>query len=65
MRNKNKEATFSGNVKVVQGDTTMTSKTPVVLYESSSAAAASAPAHTKGAANTAPFQSATHGPSGS
>src|SRR6266478_6259080 len=36
MRDKKKEATFSGNVKVVQGDTTMTSKTLVVFYESSS-----------------------------
>src|SRR3979490_63201 len=26
MRDKKKEATFAGNVKVVQGDTTMTSK---------------------------------------
>ena len=34
MRDKKKEATFSGNVKVVQGDTTMTSKTLVVFYES-------------------------------
>ena len=33
MRDKVKEATFSGNVKVVQGDTTMTSKTLVVFYE--------------------------------
>ena len=33
MRDKKKEATFSGNVKVVQGDTTMTSKTLVVFYE--------------------------------
>ncbi|MGB8402287.1 MAG: LptA/OstA family protein, partial [Bradyrhizobium sp.] len=32
MRDKKKEATFSGNVKVVQGDTTMTSKTLVVFY---------------------------------
>ncbi len=39
MRDKKKEATFSGNVKVVQGDTTMTSKTLVVFYESTSAAA--------------------------
>ena len=31
MRDKKKEATFSGNVKVVQGDTTMTSKTLVVF----------------------------------
>ena len=37
MRDKQKEATFSGNVKVVQGDTTMTSKTLVVFYESSQA----------------------------
>ncbi|MDE2603805.1 MAG: LPS ABC transporter substrate-binding protein LptA [Bradyrhizobium sp.] len=44
MRDKKKEATFSGNVKVVQGDTTMTSKTLVVFYESSSAAASGAPA---------------------
>src|ERR1700722_19648152 len=40
MRDKKKEATFAGNVKVVQGDTTMTSKTLVVFYESGSAAAA-------------------------
>ena len=33
MRDKKKEATFSGNVKVVQGDTTMTSKMLVVFYE--------------------------------
>src|SRR6516165_11281311 len=37
MRDKKKEATFSGNVKVVQGDTTMTSKTLVVFYEQSQA----------------------------
>src|SRR6185437_2189582 len=40
MRDKKKEATFSGNVKVVQGDTTMTSKILVVYYESSSNSAA-------------------------
>ncbi len=33
MRDKKKEATFAGNVKVIQGDTTMTSKTLVVFYE--------------------------------
>src|SRR6201995_939345 len=33
MRDKKKEATFSGNVKVIQGDTTMTSKVLVVFYE--------------------------------
>src|SRR5229473_5682049 len=34
MRDKKKEATFAGNVKVVQGDTTMTSKILVVFYDS-------------------------------
>ena len=70
MRDKKKEATFTGNVKVVQGDTTMTSKVLVVYYESkdqnapppasgnAKAAAKSAPAQ------TAPMQSATPGPGG-
>jgi lipopolysaccharide export system protein LptA len=61
MRDKKKEATFSGNVKVVQGDTTMTSKTLVVYYESGNSANANAkgnaPAKTTMAA-------ATPGPSG-
>src|SRR6187397_2334945 len=35
MRDKKKEATFAGNVKVVQGDTTMTSKTLVAGGSSS------------------------------
>jgi lipopolysaccharide export system protein LptA len=73
MRDKKKEATFAGNVKVIQGDTTMTSKTLVVFYESSSA---SAPAPGAPAANApktaakaapapaAPIQSATPGPGG-
>jgi lipopolysaccharide export system protein LptA len=61
MRDKKKEATFSGNVKVVQGDTIMTSKTLVVFYESSGAPAAPA-ADSKAAA---PIQSATPGPGGS
>ncbi len=66
MRDKKKEATFSGNVKVVQGDTTMTSRTLVVFYDSSSAPASSAatPANSK-AAKSAPIQSATPGPGGS
>ncbi len=65
MRDKKKEATFSGNVKVVQGDTTMTSKTLVVFYELNSAAAAPAPAaNSKTAAKSAPIQSATPGPGG-
>jgi lipopolysaccharide export system protein LptA len=70
MRDKKKEATFSGdgktNVKVVQGDTTMTSKTLVVFYESgaSGQTAAPAPQPAKGA-KSAPMQSATPGPGGS
>lgn len=63
MRDKKKEATFSGNVKVVQGDTTMTSKTLVVFYESTQGAA-SPPANAKGTKG-APMQSATPGPAGS
>src|SRR4051794_14170679 len=33
VRDKDKVATFTGNVKVVQGDTTMHCKTLVVFYE--------------------------------
>ena len=64
MRDKKKEATFSGNVKVVQGDTTMTSKTLVVFYESSQTPGA-APANAKPPAKSATMQSATPGPAGS
>jgi lipopolysaccharide export system protein LptA len=65
MRDKKKEATFSGNVKVVQGDTTMTSKTLVVFYEQSQASgAAPPPANPKGSKSGA-MQSATPGPGGS
>jgi len=62
MRDKKKEATFSGNVKVVQGDTTMTAKTLVVFYEGGSAA--SPPTGAK-PTKSAPLQSATPGPGGS
>jgi lipopolysaccharide export system protein LptA len=64
MRDKKKEATFAGNVKVVQGDTTMTSKTLVVFYDSTPAPAA-APAANSKSAKSAPMQSATPGPGGS
>lgn len=47
MRDKKKEATFSGNVKVVQGDTTMTSRTLVVYYQSSDTAKSGAPSKKK------------------
>lgn len=63
MRDKKKEATFAGNVKVVQGDTTMTSKTLVVFYDSGDKPAAPQPAP-KGT-KSAPLQSATPGPGGS
>src|SRR3954464_6867775 len=62
MRDKKKEATFSGNVKVVQGDTTMTSKALVVFYDATPAPAP--PANAK-ASKSAPIQSATPGPGGS
>jgi lipopolysaccharide export system protein LptA len=63
MRDKKKEATFSGNVKVVQGDTTMTSKTLVVFYDSTPAPAA-APAANAKAAKSAPMPAAAPGPGG-
>ena len=62
MRDKKKEATFSGNVKVMQGDTTMTSNTLVAFYASDPPS----PVGKKDAAkSTPPLQSATPGPGGS
>jgi lipopolysaccharide export system protein LptA len=64
MIDKKKEATFTGNVKVVQGDTTMKSKILVVFYDnaaSTAPAGAAAPA----APAKAPIKSATPGPGGS
>lgn len=54
MRDKDKAATFSGNVKVVQGDTTMLCKTLVVFYDNESSGA-----------KKAAMKSATPGPAGS
>jgi lipopolysaccharide export system protein LptA len=67
MRDKKKEATFTGNVKVIQGDTTMTSKVLVVYYESKDQNAPPAAANAKGAAKSvpAPMQAAAPGPGGS
>jgi lipopolysaccharide export system protein LptA len=68
MRDKKKEATFSGNVKVVQGDTTMTSKALVVFYDSNSGEAKPAPANPPKGAKSAPaqpMQAASPGPGGS
>jgi lipopolysaccharide export system protein LptA len=59
MRDKKKEATFSGNVKVVQGDTTMTAKSLVVFYDSGPAPAKS------GRGKSAPMRAASPGPGGS
>ena len=69
VRDKSKEATFAGNVKVVQGDTTMTSKTLVVFYDDKSSSPSSSPPPTKQktAAKSAPggpMQSAQPGPGG-
>src|SRR5437879_6327706 len=64
MRDKKKEATFSGNVKVIQGDTTMTSKTLVVFYDSGGDKPAT-PQPAAKAAKGAPMQSTTPGPGGS
>jgi lipopolysaccharide export system protein LptA len=71
VRDKSKEATFAGNVKVVQGDTTMTSKSLVVFYDqgSSGEQQPQQPAAPKQKAAKAtpgaPMQSATPGPGGS
>ena len=54
MRDKKKEATFAGNVKVVQGDTTMTSKTLVVFYDQGPAAPATPPPPTRRPPNPHP-----------
>ena len=64
MRDKKKDATFTGDVKVVQGDTTMKSKSLVVFYDGGGAAtpAPGAPA-AKGA--KAPIKAAQPGPGGS
>jgi lipopolysaccharide export system protein LptA len=63
MRDKKKEATFAGNVKVVQGDTTMTSKTPVAFYDSGPAPAS--PAAASKGSKSGSMQAATPGPGGS
>jgi lipopolysaccharide export system protein LptA len=68
MRDKKKEATFSGNVKVVQGDTTMTSRSLVVFYDSGPAPATPAPAPAPAApkgSKSGSMQAASPGPGGS
>jgi lipopolysaccharide export system protein LptA len=63
VRDKKKQATFFDSVKVVQGDTTMTSKTLDVFYESKDEGKAPAPAGKT--AKTAPMQQSAPGPTGS
>jgi len=66
VRDKSKEATFAGNVKVTQGDTTMSSKTLVVFYDQGSPSPPQQPGTKKAApAKGAPMQSASPGPGGS
>jgi lipopolysaccharide export system protein LptA len=65
VRDKEKAATFKGDVKVVQGDTTMRCKTLVVYYEGGATpGAAPAPAAST-AKPTSTMTSATPGPTGS
>jgi lipopolysaccharide export system protein LptA len=70
MVDKKKEATFTGDVKVVQGDTTMTSRILVVFYDSAGSATPAGSAAPAGstpppAPAKAPIKSATPGPDGS
>lgn len=60
VRDKQKEATFTGDVKVVQGDTTMKSKSLVVFYDGGKSADQPAKAAPKGQ-----IKAAQPGPGGS
>ena len=66
IRDKKKQATFSGNVKMVQGDTTMTSKSLLVFYDSDGKnqpiARSQRPGERNGAAMLPPMQPAPPGP---
>jgi lipopolysaccharide export system protein LptA len=64
VRDKKKEATFTGDVKVVQGDTTMTSKVLVVFYDQDPTPA-SAPAQKAKAGAKPQMAAASPGPGGS
>lgn len=68
VRDKDKMATFSGNVHVIQGDTDMRCKTLVVFYEEEGAAAsagASNQAGAQGAAAKPAVKTSVAGPGGS
>lgn len=62
VRDKDKVATFSGNVKVVQGDTTLRCKSLKVFYEQNGQGAQ---ANAGDAASTKNLKAATPGPGGS
>ena len=62
VRDKNKEATFTGDVKVVQGDTTMTSQSLVVFYDQDPQ---QAPANSAKSKSKATIPAAAPGPGGS
>jgi len=64
MIDKKKQATFSGDVKVVQGDTTMQSKTLVVFYDSGGQAAGQSSGKAKAPTKSA-MKTAEPGPGGS
>jgi lipopolysaccharide export system protein LptA len=63
VQDKKKTATFTGNVKVVQGDTTMTSTSLVVFYEDKPAQPPAGAKAAKGSAAPA-MQAAAPGPGG-
>ncbi len=63
MVDKKKEATFSGDVKVVQGDTTMKAQSLVVFYDAKDSANAGAKGNA--AAGKGAMKSASPGPGGS
>lgn len=66
VRDRDKAATFKGDVKVVQGDTTMRCKVLVVFYEGGgSSTGASASATPAPSASKSTMTSATPGPTGS
>src|SRR5262249_47218144 len=65
VRDKKQQATFMGEVKVVQGDTTMTSKTLDVFYESKDQGTTPAPPAKAKSAKNAPMQQSAPGPTGS
>ena len=65
MLDKKKQATFTGNVKVTQGDTTLTSKTLVAFYDSTSSPAPAPAPDSKAAKSPPPSATPGHASSSS